>query len=494
MVTRGLLGSTLVLVGGVVGATLPRSTPVLRWQLLDAVRASEAGRMLALAVVLTGLGLLAASWLALCRHVALARGADAEDALELVRHASVVWSAPLVLAPPLFSRDGWSYAAQGMLTHLGISPYVHGPAVLHGPVVQAVDPMWLETPTPYGPVPLAAGAAMAAHTGNPWVLVVGHRALALLGVALLAWAVPRLAERTGARPALATALVVASPLMLANGVAGLHNDVLMAGLAAVALEVGLARGWVPGVLLGATAAGVKAPGGLVCLAVVLASLPVLAGARERLTRLGLAGVLALAWLWVLGLLVGVGTGWVQGLSVPAVVNTPLSVTTLLGGTLDWGAHLLGADLAPATFLGWVRGAGSLATLGVLGWAALRRPTGDAAAAVGTTALVLGTTVALSPVVHLWYLLWVTPFLALLPLPRLGASALVGVSVIAGLVAPMDSSLHGAYYAIVLGCMMLAVLAPLLLWTPRARARVERIVHGRAPTVLVLPDEPGLRAA
>jgi len=57
-------------------------------------------------------------------------------------------------------------------------------------------------------------------------------------------------------------------------------------------------------------------------------------------------------------------------------------------------------------------------------------------------------------------------------------ALVSLSVILGLVAPIDSSLHGAYYAIVLACMTLAVLVPLLLLTRRARDRIDRIASSR----------------
>ena len=491
MLSRGLLGSVLVLLGGLVVSTLPRSAPILEVEALADLRGAEAGRMLGLAVVLTGLGLLAAAWLRLCREVGAGRETgERDEAVGLVRFATLLWSAPLVLAPPLFSRDGWSYAAQGAMTHLGISPYEHGPSVLRGPVVQAVDPRWMDTITPYGPVPLAVGDQLAALTGNPWMLVIGHRVLALVGLALLAWAVPRLATWTGVDPALASALVIASPLMLANGVGGLHNDLLMAGLMAAALVVAVEHGWAWGAVLGGTAAAVKAPGGLVCVAVALVGLPAAATLTDRVRRLaGVAGV-SLGWLVGLGLLTGVGVGWVAGLAVPGTVNTPLSVTTLTGGTLDWVAGLLGLGLEPATLLGVVRQVGTVAALGLVAWAALRRPTGDRASAVGTAALLMGGLVVLSPVVHLWYLLWVLPFVATLRLSRLAVTALVAVSVIAGLVAPMDSSLHGAYYAIVLGSMIVAILAPVLLWTRGARERVERIAAAHLPGLAdLVPPAP-----
>lgn len=41
-----------------------------------------------------------------------------------------------------------------MLAHVGFSSHDHGPDVLSGPVVSAVDPMWSGTTTPYGPLPV----------------------------------------------------------------------------------------------------------------------------------------------------------------------------------------------------------------------------------------------------------------------------------------------------------------------------------------------------
>jgi alpha-1,6-mannosyltransferase len=55
----------------------------------------------------------------------------------------VAWAAPILLAPPLFSRDVYSYAAQGQLVSRGLNPYLHGPSVLgRGPFLTLVDPLW----------------------------------------------------------------------------------------------------------------------------------------------------------------------------------------------------------------------------------------------------------------------------------------------------------------------------------------------------------------
>lgn len=474
MLTRGVVGSVLVLLGGLVVSALPGSVPILAGEQLAVLREHTAGRMVGLAVVLLGLGLLAASWLALCRTVADAEGADRTVAVALVRRATVLWSLPLLPAPPLFSRDGWSYAAQGMLVQVGVSPYEHGPGVLTGPIVEAVDPRWMWTPAPYGPLPLIFGDLGAGLTGNPWVLVVGHRMVALVGLVLLAWAVPRMARWTGTNPALASAVALASPLMVANGVGGLHNDLLMVGLMAAALVAAAEHGWVTGAVLGGLAAAVKLPGGLICVLVVLVSLPAGALLVDRARRTAQVAAVAVGTLVGTGVLWGLGVGWIRALSVPASLDTLLSAPTLVGQLLDWLSATLGSGLDPTAFRDLVRGLAMVALVGFAGWIALRRPTGDAHGAVRAAALLIGASLLLSPVVHLWYLLWLTPFLAVLRLPRPGTVALLGVSVLGGLVAPLDSSLHGAYLVIMAGAMSVAALTGILLLTRRSRERVRHI--------------------
>jgi len=470
LIARGAVGSTLVLLGGLVTAALPHSTPLLHAgqpsEVLTVLRGTTPGRMAGLALVLIGLGLLATSWLALCRRLAVRRGTA--GGVELVRMAILAWCVPLVMAPPLFSRDGWSYAAQGMLVTLDISPYTHGPHMLAGPLRQAVDSMWMQTPAPYGPLPLAFGGVAADLTASPWLLVIAHRGLAMVGLVLLAWAVPRLAGWAGVDPALASALVLASPVMLANGVAGLHNDLLMVGLMAAALVVAAERGWFWGSALAGLAAAVKAPGGLVCLGIVLVSLP--AGARlvDRVRRTGAVAAVSVGVLAGLGAVTGLGAGWLGGLVVPAAVSTPLSLTTTVGTGL---AGLTGADL----FHDLTRLVGGLAALGLAGFLLLKRPTGRrdvALEAVGTTVLAV---VVLSPVVHIWYFLWAVPFLATQRLSRVAMTALVALSVVGGLAAPLDSSLHGAYLVIVFGVMLVLGLVALLLLTRSSRDGLDRIV-------------------
>ena len=66
----------------------------------------------------------------------------------------VLWLLPLLAVAPLFSRDVFSYAAQGEMMSHGINPYHYGPGILGsaGPYTSGVDPLWANTAAPYGPL------------------------------------------------------------------------------------------------------------------------------------------------------------------------------------------------------------------------------------------------------------------------------------------------------------------------------------------------------
>ena len=449
MIARGLLGSLLVALGGLVTEVLPWSSPVATHPLLESLRSSPEGRTVGLVLTTTGVALLAVAWVQLLRRPRSAYLATA------------AWSLPLLLAPPLFSRDGWSYAAQGVLTHLGLSPYVWTPSIFEGQLREAVDPLWMWSPAPYGPVPLAWGSLVAGVTDNPWLMVVGYRVLALLGLALLAWAVPRLARAAGTDPDRAAAVVLASPLTIVHGVGGVHNDLVMAALMAAALAVALDGRWVAGAALAGAAAAVKVPGGAVAIGVALASLAPLAGLLPRLRRLTTVALVAAAVVVASGAAIGVGIGWAHALDTPGQVRTPLSVTTQLGG-------LVGQ-------VGVLRTLGLAVALGYAGWVALRGRTGDPSYAVRAVALVTTALVVLSPAVHAWYLLWALPFLAAVrwsrPVQQLVLVAALGL----GVVAPLESSMLAvrAELLVVVGLVALTWVrlrrsAPPALRAPRAR--------------------------
>ncbi len=444
LASSGVVGAVLVLLGGLVTSAVPASSWATEFPLRDSMH----GRMLGLAVVVAGLGLLAHSWVRLWR--AAERG---QARVPDVRRITAVWCLPLMVAPPLFSRDGWSYAAQGELTRLGISPYEWGPGSLEGPILEAVDPRWMFTPAPYGPLPLLGGGVAAEVLANPWLLVIAHRLMAVAGLACLAWALPRLAGWAGRDPAVVSALVLPSPFMLAHGVGGLHNDLLMVGLAAVALVAARSYGWAAGAVLGGLAAAVKAPGGLVCIGVVLLTLPATAALPDRFRRLAQVAAVSVAVLLTVGWLAGVGQGWVGSLDVPASLDTPLSVTSWL------------SPLVPG-----VKALGGLAALGIAAAVLLTWRTGSPGGAVRATALVLSCTVLLSPVVHAWYALWCLPIVAACVLGPRGMAVLMWLSIALGISAPLDSSLEGRPVTITLTTILVVGTVASLTWAVRPSAR------------------------
>jgi hypothetical protein len=82
-----------------------------------------------------------------------------------------LWILPLLVVAPLFSRDVFSYAAQGEMMSHHINPYHYGPGTLgSGPYVSGVDPLWAASPSsrtasPSWPAP--SGGTRPRHSCSP---------------------------------------------------------------------------------------------------------------------------------------------------------------------------------------------------------------------------------------------------------------------------------------------------------------------------------------
>src|SRR3954447_6789408 len=111
----GLLASAAVAVGG--GAGGGRAAPIYPPRWLSGVRGFDDVPTLnvtaAKIVFWCGLVVLAAAWVWLR---ARARGVSAAVLLAV----AVLWAVPLVMGPPLASRDAYSYAANGALGNRGL--------------------------------------------------------------------------------------------------------------------------------------------------------------------------------------------------------------------------------------------------------------------------------------------------------------------------------------------------------------------------------------
>ena len=193
MVRRGTLGTTLVAAGSVSPAFLPADTfelpasPLIeRFGLVWL--GSGAGRVLTTILLAVGMALLVDAWLRM-------RPVHGRKAPSM---AWLFWSLPIMLAPPLFSRDAYSYAAQGQIVLRGMDPYAVGPFWVPGPFADQVDPMWIDTPAPYGPLALQVQhLVVSIFPENAYVSALAMRVPALLAVGLLAYALPRRSDRYG---------------------------------------------------------------------------------------------------------------------------------------------------------------------------------------------------------------------------------------------------------------------------------------------------------
>ncbi|MCH0541089.1 polyprenol phosphomannose-dependent alpha 1,6 mannosyltransferase MptB [Streptomyces sp. MUM 203J] len=404
----GVIGSLAVALGGWAAGTLPDRDPWGLW-LSHGPRAAEAGTLLAYA----GLTLLVVAWWRYGRLLALRPSSvRVHDGLTTLGW----WAAPLLLAPPLYSADVYSYIAQGAMVVEGHDVYAAGPSVLDpaglgGDAAASVGGHWTDTPAPYGPVfLLVAEGVVQATDGRIVPAVLGMRLVAVGALALIVWALLRLAPR-GARDG-ALWLGALNPLMIVHVVGGMHNDGLMIALllagAALALR---GRRWIAGSALVGLAMMIKSPAalGLLFIGVVLAretaGPPIRRWAKALLGPGTVAGAVAVAAT----LVSGTGFGWLRTQNVAGSIHTALSLTSDAGFALGrWMHYFSGTHPDPVKRA--IQAMGLTLALALIAYLAAHVLRGllDPVKALGLSLLVL---VLLSPVVQPWYLLWAVPLLA-----------------------------------------------------------------------------------
>ena len=330
-VRAGTLGSCLILVGSLTPAFLPADTALHRLWLLRSLQ-DGAGRVLATAVLLVGVLLLLSAWLRLYPR---------DDGIDVSRTTLVLWSLPLLLAPPLFSDDAYSYAAQGRIVQLGMDPYAVGPAQLGGSFASQVDPAWLNTPAPYGPLALQIQHVVVDLAGsNPYVSAVAMRVPALAALVVIVTLLPRLARAFGKDPRFALWIGVLNPLTVLHLLGGAHNDAVMIALVVVALWLATKRRLVLASFAVALAAAVKQPALVAVVAVGLLNAPTplrsLAESwtRARWAHVVAASAMALAGFAAITAATGLGYGWIGAMGVPGQVRNFLAPSTSLGSLLD----------------------------------------------------------------------------------------------------------------------------------------------------------------
>jgi alpha-1,6-mannosyltransferase len=404
----GLIGLAGLLATGLLVALAAAGTPKLlpsMFQLGGIGLVGLAGSFGNTGIDLGNVGLTIVVVAMFASYVITVRSANRLSPL-LVLGAIAALHALMLLAPPLFSTDVFSYqfyGRTGALYHA--NPYLAGPYALNpDPLYAYIGSKWVQTPTVYGP--LFTGLSYLLTPLSIPASVLAYKAVAAvssLAVVALVW---NGAGLRGIDQVRAAALVGLNPLIVVYGVGGGHNDLLMLALLLAGIVLLLQRRDRLGAGSIVAAAGIKVTAGLL--------LPfALAGARgagrvnesvfrtRRRDMLVGAGVAAAALMAFTFAMFGVGPlhlpatiANVQGKgnwqSVPGFIGTRLGLGTVSHSTALILAALFAIALA---WLIWRVWRGELDWIAGAGWASVA---------------LLVSAGSLLP----WYVAWLMPLAAL----------------------------------------------------------------------------------
>ena len=468
----GATGTVLMAIGALgAGARPVVQDPTFGVRLLNLPSRIQT---VSLTMTTTGAVMMALAWLMLGRF---ALGPHRMSRSQLDR-TLLLWLLPLLIAPPMYSKDVYSYLAQSQIAHLSLDPYRVGPAPglgLDHVFTLSVPSLWRETPAPYGPLFLWIGEGISVITGDNIVAaVLCHRLVVLVGVGLIVWATPRLAQRCGVHEVSALWLGPCNPLLFMHLVAGIHNEALMLGLMLAGTEFALrgidgvrAGRWrippqatgmlIAGTVLITMSSQVKLPSLLAMGFVVMALAWRWGGTVKALLAAGFSlGALSLAVMAVIGWASGLGFGWLFTLGTANVVRSWMSPPTLIAlGTGQVGI-LLGLGDHTTSVLGLTRGIGVIIIAILVTWLLLAVFRGRLHP-VGGLGVALGATVLLFPVVQPWYLLWaIIPLATWATRPGFRGSA-IAMTLVVGIFGPTANGDRFALFQIVDATLASAVI-------------------------------------
>lgn len=401
-VLLGLVGSALLAVSAVGAGGILVTDPLITGGPLSWIRYGH-GRDLATMLLYLGVGMLIWAWVRLGRDV-LAGTAMSRHVLV----ACAAWTTPMLFSPPLFTRDVYSYLAQGALALRGLDPYEVGPAELPaGPIADNVHYVWQTTPAPYGPGFIFIAEIMSWLAAEDAIFgVVGMRLVLLIGLVVLIFVLPRLADELGGRRAVALWLVVANPMTVVHLVGGPHNDLLMVSLLAAGTLLVLQRRHATGIALVTAAMAVKASAGAALPFLVWIWASRLTGSRSaRLVKAGAPALAVFGMVFTaITVISGVGLGWISALNAPSLIVNWMSLPTAAGQL----AHLVTSPLhevGSQPFIDVFRLLGSGLFLGILARQWWLARDGGGPDTVRRAAVVLLCAAVLAPATLPWYLTW-----------------------------------------------------------------------------------------
>nr|WP_296771876.1 alpha-(1->6)-mannopyranosyltransferase A [Rhodococcus sp. (in: high G+C Gram-positive bacteria)] len=441
----GVVGAALITFGGFGAGSVRRRDPLLEAMHLSWLRFGH-GLILSSIIVWLGVLLMIIAWVRLGRATLGER-----TTLRELRWIVPAWTAPLLLAVPMFSRDAFSYLAQGALLRDGFDPYAVGPVANPGILLDNVSNVWTTTTAPYGPLFLLLGQAITSITGDN--VIAGTmllRVTMLPGLALMMWAVPRLARHMGGKPTIALWLAVLNPLVLIHLIGGVHNELLMVGLMTAGIVMVLERKHVGGVALVAVAVAIKATAGLalpfmVWIWMIHDREDAVANSRKPLSPVKSfaktagtgAGVFAVVFA-VFSLAAGVGIGWLTALSGSAKIINWLSLPTIMAHLVTVSTSwFLDVRLGPVLEVTRMICAVTLAIIIAATWWLYRRTERDAVKGI---VIALVAIVVLSPAALPWYYSWPLALAAGFAMSTRTLMVLVGLSTWLMLVFRPDGSI------------------------------------------------------
>lgn len=359
----------------------------------------------AIVAVYSGLFIYMRSWLSLARTVDRFRGVP----IKYLFGVFFLFVIPILVAPPLFSRDSYSYAGQGEMVARGIDPYKYGVSIL-GPYssnlyIDQVDPLWQNTPVPYGPLDLRLAAVLdqiSYHNELISVLLL-RIVMGLGGVLLAALCIPRLSKYLNKDPSYSFVLAILNPVVILHLIGGIHNDALMAGFLMIAVVLALEDRYFLALIFVALATQVKAP------AVIALGFIGWRWAGEhssffvKLKHIFFAFVITLLGMEIISLITGVGWGWIHDLGAPDTVISWLAPASGIGIGLSHIASALGiVNFGTSTWLHLTRTLGLITASVLTVYFCVKS---DQKGFVYSLGLALTYLVILSPVVQPWYLSW-----------------------------------------------------------------------------------------
>ncbi|MBY0442144.1 MAG: alpha-(1-_6)-mannopyranosyltransferase A [Mycobacteriaceae bacterium] len=460
----GGLGAALITVGGLgAGSTKPHD-PLLESMHLSWLRFGH-GMVLSSILLWLGVGLMVIAWLNVGRQVISGR------ATEFAMLATTgFWLAPLLLSVPIFSRDTYSYLAQGALLRDGFDPYAVGPVENPNPLLDNVSPIWTITTAPYGPAFILIAKLVTIVVGNHVIAGTMLLRLCMLpGLLLLIWATRRIAGHLGAQASTALWICVLNPLVIIHLMGGVHNEMLMVGLMAAGIALTFEYHHYAGVTLVAVAVAVKATAGIALPFLVWVWLRHL---RERrgyrpipafLAATAASMLIFVAVFAVLSAVAGVGLGWLTALAGSVKIINWLTVPTATANLVHaLGSGFFAVDfytmLRVTRFIGIVIIAVSLPVL----WWRFRQDDRGALTGIAWSMLIV---VLFVPAALPWYYTWPLAMAAPLAQSRQALAAIAGFSTWIMVIFKPDGA-HGMYSWLHVG---IATACALIAWQTLYRA-------------------------